>query len=124
MGPGRGVGDAQSLAHDPDGVDTPADPCGHYVVGVLPQQAQLRLGPPRPVVAGLQVAAQAQLPGAPAALVALLVSQPALAHGGGALLGGCLDEPLAALVVGPGDAQGLTPAPHHAFADAPPVHDG
>src|SRR5262249_30547715 len=30
----------------------------------------------------------------------------------------------ASSVVGPGDTQGLTPAPHHAFADAPPVPDG
>src|SRR5262249_40317742 len=88
-----------------------------------PQQAQLRRGAARPVVAGLQVAAQIQLEGAPAALVALLVGELPLAHGG-TLLGGRLNEPLAALVVRPADAEGPPPAPHHPLAHAPPEADG
>jgi hypothetical protein len=69
----------------------------------------------------MEEAPQVQPDGLPAALVAFLVGEAALAHGHRPRQGRCIAQPPARLVVGAGDAQRLAPAPHDALADAPPA---
>src|SRR5262249_31427177 len=93
----------------------PPDPGGNLRVGQLPQQPQLRLRPPRPVVAGDEVPPEVQPLGDAAPVLPLLLGDPALPARRTALRRRGSNQSVRPLVVGLRDAERLPPPPDGAF---------